>query len=285
MESLTRQIDNTFNVLIVDNNSTDETQEIIDSFKNRLEIDFLVEHQVGRANARNRVLKVAKCSILAFIDDDCEAFSTWTENIKKSHRQFPQFLAIQGWVVSRPRNSPISIVVTNIREQVYRDNIYYGENGISHADLINKNNKYFYSLFLDTRNVSFNFKELKKIGLTFNTSFKHAEDLEFSKQILSRNKIIGFCSFIKVYHWERETIWAFMKQKFFSGIETKKTQKLWSKSYFPQRKSLWWTSRVDSFFLYASKENSYINVLKLSFLYFLQEVVYFMGKMYASVVE
>lgn len=62
-----------FEVLIVDNNSSDETPDIahtyIDNYPNH-DIQYVKEPQQGLSSARNRGIKEAKYPIITFLDDD-----------------------------------------------------------------------------------------------------------------------------------------------------------------------------------------------------------------------
>lgn len=60
-------------LIIVDNNSTDNTQEVINRYRNRLHQNFklITEPSPGLGKARNAGLKAASGRIIAFTDDDC----------------------------------------------------------------------------------------------------------------------------------------------------------------------------------------------------------------------
>jgi len=68
-------------IIIVDNNSSDKTPEIIRKFS----VTLLCENEVQSSYAaRNRGIKKARGQILAFIDSDCRADPSWlTEGVKK----------------------------------------------------------------------------------------------------------------------------------------------------------------------------------------------------------
>lgn len=73
-------------VIIVDNNSTDNTSEIVDSFiaqfKNN-KIIYFKETKQGLSNARNRALKIANGDVVMFIDDDVLLDVGYIENVYK----------------------------------------------------------------------------------------------------------------------------------------------------------------------------------------------------------
>ncbi len=69
-----------FEVLVVDNGSTDHTREVIKEF----DVELLVEDEVqGSYAARNRGIENAEGEILAFTDADCTSEPEWiTEGVK-----------------------------------------------------------------------------------------------------------------------------------------------------------------------------------------------------------
>ena len=64
-----------FEVVIVDNNSSDRTREIIRAFP------FRYAHEPQRSSyaARNRGVSLARGRVVAFMDSDCEADPRWLE--------------------------------------------------------------------------------------------------------------------------------------------------------------------------------------------------------------
>lgn len=74
-----------FEVLVIDNGSTDNTLGIVDSFKNRQKnIRYFHEPQPGLHNGRHKGFIEADSDLLVFIDDDIEAFPIWLQAILDS---------------------------------------------------------------------------------------------------------------------------------------------------------------------------------------------------------
>jgi glycosyltransferase involved in cell wall biosynthesis len=87
LESLTKQTYpvEQFEVLVVDNGSTDNTREVCFSFKNTIpNLRYFYEETPGLHVGRHLGMKMAKSEILAYADDDIEAFPTWLEGIAES---------------------------------------------------------------------------------------------------------------------------------------------------------------------------------------------------------
>src|SRR6185436_13962447 len=71
-----------FEIVIVDNGSTDRTREVVAAAQMKdSRIRYVVEPKAGIAHARNRALQEARGENLAFIDDDAWADPKWLENL------------------------------------------------------------------------------------------------------------------------------------------------------------------------------------------------------------
>ena len=70
-------------VLVVDNNSTDQTKAVVEDFCRRYpgRFRYLKEPQQGLCHARNAGVREARGSVLAFIDDDVTVDPTWVWNL------------------------------------------------------------------------------------------------------------------------------------------------------------------------------------------------------------
>jgi glycosyltransferase involved in cell wall biosynthesis len=70
-------------ILVVDNNSKDRTQEVVADFCNRYPTRFryLFEPQQGKSYALNTGIREARGDIVAFMDDDVRVEPTWLQNL------------------------------------------------------------------------------------------------------------------------------------------------------------------------------------------------------------
>jgi len=70
-------------ILIVDNNSSDDTRQVVETFQHRYpeRIRYVFEPQQGVSFARNSGVRHAEGKILAFIDDDEIADREWLHNL------------------------------------------------------------------------------------------------------------------------------------------------------------------------------------------------------------
>jgi glycosyltransferase involved in cell wall biosynthesis len=71
-----------YEVIVINNNSSDDTQAVAEQFsKNHHNVKVVIEKQQGLSHARNRGLKEARGTYVAYIDDDAKASPDWCERI------------------------------------------------------------------------------------------------------------------------------------------------------------------------------------------------------------
>lgn len=70
-------------VLVIDNNSTDETRTVVEEFTRRYDgrFRYVFESQPGKSFALNRGIREAKGDILVFTDDDVTFEANWLHNL------------------------------------------------------------------------------------------------------------------------------------------------------------------------------------------------------------
>jgi glycosyltransferase involved in cell wall biosynthesis len=96
-----------FDVLVVDNNSTDGTAAAVASFDARLPIRRLGEPRQGLSHARNRALREGRGDVIVFSDDDMQLSPGWLSAYSAAVSGFPQAEYFGGrivpdWVGPRP---------------------------------------------------------------------------------------------------------------------------------------------------------------------------------------
>ena len=74
-----------YEILVIDNGSTDETKKVILSFVDKMEnLKYINEPKLGLHNARHTGLLKSSNECLAFVDDDIVASSSWMKGILKT---------------------------------------------------------------------------------------------------------------------------------------------------------------------------------------------------------
>ena len=84
-----------FEVILVDNNSSDNTVKIAKKFLKKLPLKIVSEKKQGRGAAKARGAKEAKGEILAFMDADTMAYDNWLSTIESAFKN-KETIAITG---------------------------------------------------------------------------------------------------------------------------------------------------------------------------------------------
>lgn len=195
LSSVLNQSYKNFEVIIVDNNSTDFTKEVIlDSKEKNPKIKYTFEAKKGRGAARNAGIKIARGKIIAMTDSDCIVPRNWVEKITELIRENKEEV-IQGGELDAIGN-------------YWSKNIQLAnEKFISRH--VSKDKEY--TIHLDTKNFAIRSSIIK--SLMFDESIKNIEDFEL---VLRLRKIakIRFLKNVKVRHYHKSSLMQFFAVQF-----------------------------------------------------------------------
>lgn len=214
LSSIKRQIVKPYEVVVVDNGSTDNTKEIVNSNNDSLNIHYLYEKKAGRSFARNKGLENINGEIIAFIDDDCIASKNWIKNIKIVFEKNKLLAGVVGF----SENYYVNNVYSQIEQFFYvrwlNESIghVFGPVKIKDGSLVDTKNSAF--RLLDIANLSF------KSG-----AFDLDEDVLFGKKLIDLGKKIAFIPNIKVSHKNSASLMQILKKNFMKGCSLKKINK------------------------------------------------------------
>ncbi|MGB3724790.1 MAG: glycosyltransferase [Glaciecola sp.] len=88
------------NLLIVDNNSTDNTKQVVSNAKLPFQIDYFLEKRQGLSFARNTALEQSKNNWILFTDDDVSIKPSWVANWCDAISKLAPEIAFAGGAVS-----------------------------------------------------------------------------------------------------------------------------------------------------------------------------------------
>ena len=89
-----------FELLVVDNNSTDKTREIVESFAGvDRRVRYIFEPQQGLSYARNAGIREAHAPLIVFTDDDVRVQPDWVASIVRAFREHPEADMVGGRVL------------------------------------------------------------------------------------------------------------------------------------------------------------------------------------------
>lgn len=98
--------ENDFEVIIIDNASSDNTFEIINQYENIIpNLRYVYQEKIGLHEGRNMGLKIAKGEILCYLDDDVYLFKSWMNGIKASFKDINTVL-VGGKILPRFETNP-----------------------------------------------------------------------------------------------------------------------------------------------------------------------------------
>lgn len=147
-------------LIVVDNNSEDETKKLVKNFiKNvNFPVRYVLEKTQGYPLVYNRGIREASYDWVAFIDDDCVASDYWFSSVKKAIKTQPQAAAILGCSHTFYKKNIFSLT-TLVFDEFWK------------KSFIDKSGRVVDLEILDNKNIVYN----KKFLLTNNTLF--SEDI------------------------------------------------------------------------------------------------------------
>ncbi len=99
IDSLLRQTCKDYEIIVVDNGSTDNTKSIVEACSFDARVKYVYEPVLGLSTARNRGAEETKAPILAYLDDDAEASPQWLQVLLEAYDRNDR-LAVAGGKVS-----------------------------------------------------------------------------------------------------------------------------------------------------------------------------------------
>lgn len=191
VDSVIQQTYNNWELIIVNDGSTDNTKEVINPYLNDTRIKTVNKENGGINSARNTGLDISSGNFIAFLDDD----DIWTK--EKLEKQIDIFL--------KPPNKNIGLV--------YSDSMYFF-NDINN-NIKRKFTNYFpeltpYELLVTTNFICFSSTMLKRecfeISGKFDTTFKTCADWEYLLRVLDKYEMYKLEKCLVYYRVHKDNI-------------------------------------------------------------------------------
>lgn len=93
-------------LLVVDNNSTDHTDQVCECFTSDIPLRCIVEPRQGLSHARNRGVQESTGELVLFTDDDVDVDPYWLARLDKAAREHPDAAFFGGPIVPRWERKP-----------------------------------------------------------------------------------------------------------------------------------------------------------------------------------
>jgi len=117
IESVLRQnaSDLKYELIVVDNNSTDKTRQVVESFgtEEHKNVRYIFEAKQGAAHGRNAGIAIARGKVIAFMDDDVRARMDWLFNIKQAFDASPHIECVGGRILPNWSSEPSPWLTTD----------------------------------------------------------------------------------------------------------------------------------------------------------------------------
>lgn len=229
LNSVLKQNYKNYEVIVVDNSSTDKTKEIIKEFqKKNKEIRYIFESKKGRGVARNAGIKKAKGEIIAMTDSDCIVPENWIEELIK-----PLIFENEKIVMGFEKDLINNYWTKNIQKANQR---FFKEN--LNGDYISH---------LDTKNFAIKSNLMKK--LLFDSDLLAFEDYEFYLRLKKIAKI-RFNSRIKVGHNHKSSFMKTVMVNFERAYWTMKIYKKYKECYDFENEIMTQSISIKNFILF-----------------------------------
>ena len=196
-----------FEVILVDDGSTDGTKEWVEKFENKssMNITYIRRLHGGPGTTRNEGMKIASGDVFVFIDSDCIAPPEWLENIKNTFDRDPSIQAFGGRDDARQDFSPLLKAIN-----------YAMTSFLTTGGMRGGKKKRLAKFYPRSFNMGIRRGLYARIG-GFGT-LRHGQDIEFSHRILQSRAKVAYLSDAVVYHKRRTSLKKFFKQVFNWGV-------------------------------------------------------------------
>ncbi|MFC1887847.1 glycosyltransferase [Candidatus Cloacimonadota bacterium] len=204
LASFLNQNEAEFEVIIVDDGSTDNLKDVIQKYAQELKITYYFQQNQGPGAARNLGMSKASGDYYVFIDSDCTVPENYIKNLI-THISEDEFDAFGGPDTYLPDFPPFLKAVNYSMTSFLGTGGTRGSKGKSVA-------KYYPRSF----NMGIKKEVYKKIGGM--NKLRHGQDMDFSNRIYKAGFKVKYLHDVLVYHKRRTSPRRFFKQIFNWGV-------------------------------------------------------------------
>jgi len=195
-----------YEIIVVDNNSSDETKEFIESIQTSIPIKHLYNAEPKTySESNNQGASIAKGKFLVFLNNDTKLFPTWAEHLITTFDEYSD-IAIQGARLVYPNHTIQHAGIEFNQEILKQKNAFVHQHSYLTFEAWNKNVTFSRTVpmvtgaFLSIRSDVFN----QIAGFDEKYRFGH-EDLDLCLSVLKADLKTFYNASIVAYHYESKT--------------------------------------------------------------------------------
>ena len=200
-----------YEILVIDNNSSDKTQKIVRSYQSGGRVRMVVNKKRGIAVSRNVAVREAAYDLLAFTDADCEVPGDWLKKLVSGYLKYKKkdslVVAVGGGNVP-PSNT------TFYQAMGIMLNTYLGSRGSVQGRRFSKDR---FVKHLPCVNVLYEKKAILKIGGFDESLGSIIEDEDLSYRLWKEKRHFVYLAGVEVIHKMRSNFKSWAKNMFVYG--------------------------------------------------------------------
>ena len=201
LDSVLNQTYKDYEVIVVDNNSTDKTKQIIKEFQKKdKKIRYVLESKRGRGAARNTGIKKSNGKIIVMTDSDCIVPTNWIRELTK-----PIICSNEDATMGSEKDLMKNYWTKNIQK--------------ANLKFINRNLTGKYIFHIDTKNFAIKSSIIKKN--LFDPNILFHEDFELYLR-LKKSVKIRYLHSVKVDHLHSNSFHSYIIKSFKRGYWVRK---------------------------------------------------------------
>jgi len=210
-------------IVVIDNDSTDETSEIVRliSGQTDIRVKCFFSKKEGYPAVYNYGLKKAQYDWVAFIDDDCIASKDWIREIKRSIKTYHNTSAVMGWCSTYFSQNLYSLATLILNNQWKKLGIT--SNRVEDLSILDSKNIVYNKKFLQEKNISFDESRVRyERGA--------AQDIDLGLQIQQAGGDAFVNHKMMIWHKDPTSWWVFIKKNISSWKAVKSLDLKWDMS-------------------------------------------------------